>query len=273
VPDSSSLGAALRAARVSAGLTGTELADLLGWSQSAVSRVERGLKAISPEEIAAWCAALGLSADQAAQIASEAVSMHLAPLEHSQQDGMAERQRDMGALRASMTAFGEVALAAVPGLLQTPAYALRMLRSLGERSGQGTAGAESAVAARMNNQALLYDSARQFEFIIASSALRYPAGPHDIMHAQAEKIIGLMDLPNVNVMTLAPDAAPDIPLLSGWAFYDIPSGPQVLVELLAAEVWISGQNADVYRTAFGILAQSAASGASAADIIRSVMIG
>src|SRR5437879_135493 len=52
------LAAALRALRMDAGLTTTELARQLGWSQSTVSRIERGITLAKPAAVAQWTRAL-----------------------------------------------------------------------------------------------------------------------------------------------------------------------------------------------------------------------
>jgi transcriptional regulator with XRE-family HTH domain len=273
MPESTSLGRALRAARVASGVSGTELARRLGpeWNQTRVSRAERGERILEPEEIQAWTQALGLTPEQAAQIAAEAVHLILAPIEETQTEGLEQRQRDMGALRQSMTAFAEVSVAMVPGLLQTPAYALKIMQRLASLTGM--IDVEAAVAQRLNNQAILFDDSRTFRFIISSWGLRFPAGPASALRAQAEKITGLMELPNVDVMVLPGDAAPDLPLFSGWVLYDVPDNPTVLVELLGSEAWITGPQVDLYRAAFDVLAKVAVTGDKAAALIRETMTG
>lgn len=57
--DRQRLGHALRTLRAGAGLSTTELAATLHWSQSKVSRVERGISPARPHEVEAWAAATG----------------------------------------------------------------------------------------------------------------------------------------------------------------------------------------------------------------------
>lgn len=57
--DRQRLGHALRALRAAAGLSTTDLAAALHWSQSKVSRVERGVTPARPYEVEAWAAATG----------------------------------------------------------------------------------------------------------------------------------------------------------------------------------------------------------------------
>ena len=60
--DRQRLGHVLRTLRRAAELSTTELAAALHWSQSKVSRVERGLTPARPHEVAAWAAATGNTA-------------------------------------------------------------------------------------------------------------------------------------------------------------------------------------------------------------------
>jgi transcriptional regulator with XRE-family HTH domain len=57
--DRERLGHALRTLRAAAGLSATELAATLHWSQSKVSRVERGATPARPHEAEAWALATG----------------------------------------------------------------------------------------------------------------------------------------------------------------------------------------------------------------------
>jgi transcriptional regulator with XRE-family HTH domain len=60
--DRQRLGHVLRTLRRAAELSTTELAAALHWSQSKVSRVERGLTPARPHEVEAWAAAAGSTA-------------------------------------------------------------------------------------------------------------------------------------------------------------------------------------------------------------------
>ena len=59
---------ALRELRVSAGLSTTQLANLLGWSQSKVSKTERGVTLPPPPDVEAWANATGASGELRAQL-------------------------------------------------------------------------------------------------------------------------------------------------------------------------------------------------------------
>lgn len=89
--DRQRLGQDLRTLRSAAGLSTTELAATLHWSQSKVSRVERGLTPARPHEVEAWAVATGSTAPAellalAAQVTDQATERR--------------RERAPGAVRA-----------------------------------------------------------------------------------------------------------------------------------------------------------------------------
>jgi transcriptional regulator with XRE-family HTH domain len=59
---------ALRSLRVDAGLSTTQLAHRLGWSQSKVSKTERGVTLPPPSDVEAWAVATAASAELRAEL-------------------------------------------------------------------------------------------------------------------------------------------------------------------------------------------------------------
>jgi hypothetical protein len=127
----------------------------------------------------------------------------------------------------------------------------------------------SAVAERMNNQAILYDSSRSFDFVITKSALHYEAINDDVAKAQAEKLTTMMTLPNVSISVLPCAASKRLALLSGFRLYEIPEKPLVIVELLAGEKTFTAlPEVQLYRDSFAEIRKRAITGRKAADMIR-----
>ncbi len=127
--DRQRLGQALRTLRSAGGLSTTELAAALHWSQSKVSRVERGLTPARPHEVEAWAATTGGAASAellalAASVTREAIDQrrHRAP-------GAVRAREEVARLaeRASLIrAFGiDVIPEPTPGRLLTTEAALR----------------------------------------------------------------------------------------------------------------------------------------------------
>jgi transcriptional regulator with XRE-family HTH domain len=269
--DRLSLARSLRELRNRSGLSTYELAERLGWSQSKLSRTERGEVTADPADVAALCSATGAPQELAASLvtAAESLANQTRSYRQAHSRGLARRQQEIGEVIASSSRYRAFGLAEVPGLLQTPLYAARILE-LADVSGRG--GIPEAVAARMNRQALLYDPARSFEFVIAEWALAYQAGPPDVMHGQAAKIIDTMALPNVSLSVIPNGTNPGTVALSGFVIYEPPAGPWVLVEHLTGEDEIRAiEHVKIYETTFARLREAAVTGEAAQAVIRAAM--
>jgi transcriptional regulator with XRE-family HTH domain len=270
--DRARLAAALRQLRLQSRLSTYEMAGRLGWSQSKVSKMERGSTAADPGDVAQWAQITGASPKVAAELVSEAeaVSNQMRTWKEVHGGGLATRQGEVAQLNTAMVRHREFAPDVVPGLVQTPAYAARVLE-LADVSGRG--GIAEAVSARVNRQAILYDPSRTFEFILTEGALRFRLGPRDLMHAQAEKIISVMTLANVSVSVIPFAATPGALFVSGFVIYDIPDEPMVLVEILSRELQLrTSWDVGLYEATFERLADSAVGGQGAAELIRAAMI-
>jgi transcriptional regulator with XRE-family HTH domain len=266
------LAESLRELRTAAGLSTYQLAERLGWAQTKVSRIERGTTTPIPSEVAAWAEATGADQATAAELTGRAVAAETRTRSwravHGK--GLAARQREMARIRESMTGFREYANACVPGLLQTPPYAAHILE-LADVSGQG--GVPEAVAQRMNNQAIIYDPSRTFEYVITEAALRYRAGPPEVMRAQGEKILSAMSLPNMTISVLPVGASPAVLVQSGFVIYRIPDNTLILVELLTTETQIrTVGDVRLYERAFDLLKESSVTGRKAERLIREAMV-
>jgi transcriptional regulator with XRE-family HTH domain len=270
--DQGRLAGALRELRASAKLSTYELAARLGWSQSKVSKMERGQTAADPDDVAAWARAAGASDAVTADLVADAEmavnQMRSWRAVHG--GGLASRQREIAKMNTAVTRHREFAPDVAPGLLQTPAYAARVLE-LADVTGQG--GVPEAVAERVNRQAILYDPAKSFDFVLTEGALRYRAGDAVVMRAQAEKIIGVMSLPNVSVAVIPFAAAPAALFVSGFTIYDIPGDSVVLVEILSRELQLrTAWDLRLYEETFARLRESAVTGAEGEALIRGAMV-
>ncbi len=269
--DEQQLATWLKDARERAGLSTYELAQRLGITQSRASRLERGLASVTPEVVKAWAEATGTSATMTAALVGESQrgggTRKVRGNTTVSSRGLARRQLDAAEIREAVISFSEFTLTAIPDLLQVPGYATSIL----DRSshGSGASAIKAAVAQRMNNQSILYDEARAFDFVIAESALRYHAGPKPVMAAQAHKIETVLTLPNVSVSVLPFAASRNLIVRSGFAIYEIPDEPIVLVELLAGDVTFAAlPDVQLYRDAFSELKAAAVTGRDAAELIR-----
>lgn len=265
------LAASMRDLRNRARLSTYELAAILGWSQSKVSKMERGQVPAEPSDVAAWARATGAAQEISNDLVvlAELTANQARSWQVVHRKGLASRQREMAGIHAEMTRLREFAPVAVPGALQIPPYASRVLE-LADVSGRG--GIPQAVAERMNRQAILFDSSRSFEYVLTEGALRCRFGPPEVMRAQAEKIISMMTQPNVSVSVIPFAATPTALFVSGFVIYDLTDGPMVLVEVLTRELQLrTAWDVRTYEEAFARLRGAAVPGEAAEALIRDCM--
>jgi transcriptional regulator with XRE-family HTH domain len=123
------LGRAMREHRRAAGLSGSEAGERLGWSQSKVSRIEAARVRAEVDDVRLLLDLYGVSgrarsgvlrlAEDAAGPASE--------WRNSTRVGLPRRQQDFVAFEAAATAITHYQPVLIPGPMQTPEYAARVL--------------------------------------------------------------------------------------------------------------------------------------------------
>jgi hypothetical protein len=251
-------------------MSAAELGRRLGWTQTRVSRAENGSRRVSLAEATRWTDETSAPPDLRTEVVAlaEDAARDVRSWWSVHAGGMVGRQHEVAALEASATIVRNCQLM-IPGLLQTADYA-RQAMARANVSGQDDLTA--AVAARMRRQGILYDPARQFEYVLPESALRLRfSGDQALMRAQADRLLSLDTLPNVSIAVLPFSApAPTLPL--AFVIYEIPGEPLALVETLTSEV-LTGDEREVaeYREAFARLRAASVTGDDAHSLIRSAM--
>lgn len=161
--------------------------------------MEMGTAVPTVEEAEAWAKAV--SASDAEREALVRLTRR-ANLETSSwagaMSGKQHLQGDVAADEAAATAVLEYQTSVIPGLLQVPDYARRVFEMFApvEYSEDALA---AAIAARMQRQQILYDTSRQFSFLLTETALRWRPGPPSLLRAQLIHLRSLSMLPNVSL--------------------------------------------------------------------------
>ncbi len=267
------LGAALRKLRIDAGLTGQQVADRTGLSQSTISRAELGQTTLAMGEIQLWFDAARAAPDVRDTITRqfEAAAVRVVSWRKAARRGLAELQYDVRAVEASAATVLNFQPVSIPGLLQTADYIRRLILSFYR---DGHPDLASAVQARMDRQAVLHDDSKHLEFIIAEAALRWRMGPPATMRAQIDRIMTVATLPSVTVGIIPMSA--EVPAWHIHGFHildDISEGaPMVRTETLTQGVVVTDP-ADVerYREAYHALRDTAVFGQEANKILAAVM--
>jgi transcriptional regulator with XRE-family HTH domain len=250
--------------RVQAGLTGVQLAERLGWQTSKVSRLQNGRQPASDADIRQWVAACG--GDSA--VADELVHLQLdhEARHHNwkrrMEAGQTEVQESYVDLVESAQLVRHFETVYVPGILQTPDYARRILTEMVELHALEVDDVEGAVAQRMRRQQFLY-SDRQFEFLIAESVLRWRLCSAPVMRAQLDRLQAVIGMSNVHLGVLPFDRQLPTAPQNAFQIY----GDVAVVETFIGETTHEGQQALAYNRVLERLWNTAVSGEDARNLI------
>jgi transcriptional regulator with XRE-family HTH domain len=194
------LAGELQQLREAAALTTRELADRLGVSQSKVTKLENARTVPSVEDVRAWAVATNAPAEQAARLVDLAERTHTEAImmRAARRAGLPDLQRQVAESERAATTIRVYYPTIIPGLLQTPDYARLVVMAV-HRDRPDVA---EAIAQRMQRQAILYEEARRFEFVISEAALRWRYGSAAVQLGQLDRIRTVAMLPNVLVGVL-----------------------------------------------------------------------
>jgi len=267
------LGLALRGRRLDAGLTGQQLAERTGLSQSTVSRIELGQAIPSLADVDSWADVTESSGEQRAELRrlAENAAVETISWRKAVHRGLPKLQQDVRELEAVSAHILNFQPVIVPGLLQTADYVRRLVQS---GYPEGRPDVSAAIAARLDRQAILYDGTRHLEFVIAEAALRWRLGPPPMMLAQLDRIASIATLPNVAVGIIPQAAEVTAWHVHGFAILDDRQGatPIVRVETLTIGLSIADPDeVERYRQAFRLLRESAVFDDRAELLVREVM--
>jgi len=263
------LGAELQRLREAAGLTTRQLAERLGISQSKVTKIENARTIPSAEDVRAWASAAGASPGQAAQLLELAERAHTEAImmRAARRAGLPHLQQQVAVWEQTAATVRVYQPTIIPGLLQTPDYARLVVTAMH----RDRPDVDAAIAARVQRQAILYEQARRFEFVVTETALRWRYGPASVQLGQLDRLRTIAMLPNV-LLGLLPLAAETPAWHShGFTLFEDRSDdgdPFVHVETLTAGLNVT-EPADVaaYRQAFEHLRSLAISGEQAQELL------
>jgi transcriptional regulator with XRE-family HTH domain len=264
------LGEELRRFRVLAGLSGSQMAQAIGVSQSTVSRIERGDSVLSDIQVNAWADAARLSEERRMLLLSLAEAAVNEVITHRERlaGGLAMIQDSVHDLERTARTLRHFQPGIIPGLLQTAEYARRILTFADPSADIG-----QAIAARMARQQLLYDADRTFEFLLTEAALRYRPGP-DVLTAQLDHLAAVVTLNTISFGVIPADAEMHAITRCGFIIYedridDRP--PFAFVETPHASLSASDPaDVAIYQGQLEAFRRSAVYGAEAVNIVRSI---
>lgn len=268
------LGAELRRARELAGLSGRQLAQRIGISQSKVSRAESGSALLSLPEVAAWAAATGASHELAGLLSAltEAVYTEV----HNWGSLLEERphiQGDIQDLENRARRVLTFSPSLVPGILQTAEYARRVFTMFQPPYLEQEI--PEVLAARLDRQLALFAGRQRFEFLITEAALRWRPGPPALLLAQLDRVTSLSTLENVSVGVIPLDAEAVAYTSHTFLLFEMAEREEgdamALVETIHANLVVNDpQSIALYRARWSLLAQMARYGEAARDFLAAI---
>ncbi|WP_093599572.1 helix-turn-helix domain-containing protein [Streptomyces griseoaurantiacus] len=209
------LASLLRELRKRAGLSGDRLAARCNMSQSKVSRIENGRTRPSLVDVEAILRALEAPPELVAEASALArmANTEWRNLRELRRKGLGTRQAELKGLEASSTHMRYFLLSMITGLLATPEYVRASLA-------HSPADTSKAVAGKLERQAVLYDASKQFTFLLAEQAVRWPVVSPLALAEQMDRLSSLSYLPNVRIGVIpVGTVTPRVPL-NTFTIYD-----------------------------------------------------
>ena len=263
------LAEALKQLRVGAGLSGARLAEMLGWQQSKVSKIETRKQLPTEDDVAAWVGAAGGTGERAGELLAVLRSARIefaAWKDAYRESGADGVQADILELEAQSSRIAEFQPAMISGFLQTAEYARESLHlACGPLSyGRDEDEIDRTVANRMQRQQVIYQPGKQVQIVMLEGALRTRLVSVPTLAGQLDRLMAVAGLPTLELGIIPFEAA--VPIWPfGFRLYD----DLVIVEHINGEPQFS--DADMvarYGKYLELLREAASTGPEAAAVIR-----
>jgi transcriptional regulator with XRE-family HTH domain len=247
------------------GLTGKQLAEQLGWAESKVSRVRKGVVAPSEADLDAWAQATGAEDAVPAlrELLAEAMKHRRRDFSQRMARGQADVQRDYNRLVEESQIIRYFDTAWIVGFLQTRDYARRVFEEMCDLHGPKD-DVDEAIAVRLARQALLADKSRRFDLLMDESVLLRTVFGADVMVPQLHFLLTWLDSPTARVGILPLRAAHRRTPQNSFQMYD----DLVIVESFDGEV---EREPALYERVFDDMWAVAAVGPDARPLIRAAI--
>jgi transcriptional regulator with XRE-family HTH domain len=246
-------------------MSGRQLAELLSWVPSKVSKLENGRQTPTDDDIRDWTRVTGSDGETESLLAS----LHTLEVQHAEwqrilRTGLRPHQQELIEWDQRTRLFRAFEATVIPGLLQTAEYA-RARFAEGIRRLKLPNDINEAVAARIQRQEILYRPDKRFHFVLTEAALRFRLCPPEVMLGQLDRLISFSQLPNVRLGIIGFTTQYATSPWHGFWIYD---NERVLIETLSASLDLrQPQEVELYGSAFEQLAAVASYGRSARMLI------
>lgn len=188
----------LRRFREEAGMTGRDLASVLGWPHSKISKLENGRQTAEDKDVVDWMEAVGAAESSVRQALDALADVRVSRAEWRAQLRAGHRARQVQSFDSEHAAsrIRNVEFGVVPGLLQTADYARTVFRTQADLLQVPDQDVEESVRVRMQRQQVLYQD-KTIEIIMSQQPLRHPVASPETMLGQLDRLISAVDIPGV----------------------------------------------------------------------------
>jgi DNA-binding XRE family transcriptional regulator len=194
------LGRELRTLRREAGLTQTQAGKELWWSGATVSRIERGCVGTTPRDVRDMLRIYGVE-DQRPELLELAVEARKRDAFWQPYGEVPPEHRTYVELEQAAVRIRQYEFLAVPGLLQTRAYAAALSKAVFPVATAWDL--ERLVALRLTRQALLVaGDPPRFDAVLDESVLHRLVGGREVMVNQLSRLAEVAELPNVTLRVI-----------------------------------------------------------------------
>ncbi|GLW08426.1 transcriptional regulator [Microtetraspora sp. NBRC 13810] len=191
----------LRRIREQCGLSGEQAANLLGWDQSKISRMETARMRITSREVMELCDAYSVDGDARTALVQIAREARRQGWWHPYRDVLKTGFSQYLNFEAEATTYRSYETQVIPGLFQTGDYARAVLRATRPRTGEEV---ERATHVRLARQSRVVSGDDRLDVwqIIEEGALHRRVGDSNTMRQQFKHLIAMSELANVSLQVL-----------------------------------------------------------------------
>ncbi|SES31942.1 helix-turn-helix domain-containing protein [Actinokineospora terrae] len=262
-PKDRALGAELRKLRNAAGLSLAAVCEVIDWKESTLSRVERGLRSLSPETVMALALIYKIPHKQRERLVAWSKET---PSLGWWDRPPADMPPELGALAAyelEATQRFDWSPGIVPGLLQVPAYTEAVMREAGIAEKDMSVRLE----ARRARQQMLIGSQAPYAALIDLGSLRNQLCSREDFVAQLRHLTRLSQSPNISLRLVV---RPTIQMMSAWYLLRFAYvGPMVHIEHFQSATYLFDGEAAPYIELKRFLEQLALSEQDTRDMLNS----
>jgi transcriptional regulator with XRE-family HTH domain len=259
------LAAELRAIREGMGRSGDAVAAALKWSPSKISRYERAKTSLPPKEVERLLDYYKITGERRKMLLALAQDATMKGWweEPEYSNTISDDYRQFIGLEHEATSMAIWHVDVVPGLLQTEAYARRIISSYSRVEPVAPGAIGRLVRVRMHRQQVLQRDGLHIEVVLDESVLQRKIGDANIMRGQLLYLAEIAGRPNVEIRILPLDADHTVVGESFVVFgFGAGEAEAVLQDVVATEQMRSGfilegeRETYLHRIAYQMLAAS-----------------